>query len=227
MPIKLVIFDWDGTLMDSAAMIVNCFNAATRDVGLPQRGAREVRQIIGLSLHDAFKTLIPRASPDQRSRLIERYRAHFLTLEPTAMPLFPGVTQYLRELYAQRYLLAVASGKSRRGLEKALNDTGTTPYFVSTRCADEALSKPHPQMVLDILQDTGISPREAIVVGDTVFDLQMAMAARVDAVAVTYGVHELDQLRQHQPLACVNSFPEVYEWINRQSASSSAEAMNC
>ena len=226
MAIKLVIFDWDGTLMDSAAKIVHCFNAATRDVGLPQRGAREVQQIIGLSLHDAFTTLIPRASRVQRKQLIERYRAHFSTLDATATPLFPGVTQYLREFYEQGYLLAVASGKSRRGLQKALNDTGTTHLFVATRCADEAPSKPHPQMVLDILQDAGVSAREAIVVGDTVFDLQMAAAAKVEAVAVTYGAHDVDQLRQQQPLACVNSFPEVFEWINRQSAPSSAEVMN-
>jgi phosphoglycolate phosphatase len=218
MRVKLVIFDWDGTLMDSAAKIINCLLAAIGDVGLGSLDRHAVRQIIGLSLHDAFNTLFPGASLEQHRELVERYRLHFLTTDRTAMQLFPGVLKHLQELCGRGYLLAVATGKGRRGLDQVLTDTDTSHLFVATRCADEAPSKPHPQMLLDILDQTGIEASESVMVGDTVFDLQMANQAGVHAVAVTYGMHDVTQLHAHDPLACLNSFPEVYAWILNQAA---------
>lgn len=218
MRFKLIIFDWDGTLMDSAAKIINCLVAAAQDVGLPSPDHDAVREIIGLSLEDACNALFPVASPEQHRELIGRYRLHFLVRDRTAMQLFPGVLKYLHEFYARGYLLAIATGKARRGLDKALTDTNTSHLFAATRCADEARSKPHPQMVLDILGQTGIETNESVMVGDTVFDLQMANDAGVHALAVSYGMHAVDRLHAHAPLACVNSFPEVYAWVLNQSA---------
>ncbi len=216
--LKLIIFDWDGTLMDSAAKIVNCLLAAVGDVGLPSLDREAVRQIIGLSLNDAFHALFPHASSQQRQDLVARYRLHFLTKDRTAMQLFPGVLPYLQELCGHGYLLAVATGKARGGLDRALTDTDTAHLFAATRCADEAPSKPHPRMLLDILDQTGVEAGESVMVGDTVFDLQMANEAGVPALAVTYGMHDVAQLRAHDPLACVDSFPEVYAWILNQTA---------
>ncbi len=218
MRVKLIIFDWDGTLMDSAAKIINCLLAAVGDVGLPSLDRDAARQIIGLSLNDAFNALFPNASLEQHSALIERYRLHFLTRDRTAMQLFPGVSKYLHELCGRGYLLAVATGKARRGLDQALTDTDTSHLFATTRCADEAPSKPHPKMLLDILDQTGVEASESVMVGDTVYDLQMANEAGVHALAVTYGMHDVAQLHAHDPLACVNSFPEVYAWILNQAA---------
>lgn len=218
MRIKLIIFDWDGTLMDSAAKIINCLLAAVQDVGLPSLDRDAVRQIIGLSLKDAFNALFPDASLEQHRELIERYRLHFLIRDRTAMQLFPGVLKHLPEFCDRGYLLAVATGKARQGLDRALTETDTAHLFAATRCADEAPSKPHPRMLLDILDQTGVEASEAVMVGDTVFDLQMANEAGVHALAVTYGMHDVAQLHAHDPLACVNSFPEVYTWILNQAA---------
>lgn len=218
MQIRLVIFDWDGTLMDSADKIINCLVAAAEDVGLPSPDRDAIRQIIGLSLEDASHALFPDVGQDQHHALIARYRLHFAIRDRTAMSLFPGVSRYLRQFHDQGYLLAVATGKARRGLNKALADTDTSHLFAATRCADEAPSKPHPQMLLDILDQTGVAASESVMVGDTAFDLQMANDADVCALAVSYGMHDVDRLHAHNPLACVNSFPEVYEWVLKQSA---------
>ncbi len=217
MQIKLIIFDWDGTLMDSAAKITNCVQAAVRDVGLPSLSRDAVRQIIGLSLQNAFTILCPNANSDQRRQLIERYRLHFSSQDQTSMELFPGVAQHLGELHARGYVLAVATGKARRGLDRALSDTATAHFFSATRCADEAPSKPDPQMLFDILDATGVEARESVMVGDTEFDLRMANDAGIPALAVSYGMHDVAQLHAHEPLACVHSFAEVYAWILNQN----------
>lgn len=210
---ELIIFDWDGTLMDSVAKIVRCFERALDEAGAPAVGADAIRHVIGLGLAEAVRALLPEADERLRFRVIDRYREHFLHEDHTAMELFPGVREGLEQLVAQGYRLAVATGKSRRGLERVLADTGLGKLFVATRCADEAPSKPHPQMLEDILQCTGLDPAQAIMVGDTVYDLEMARAARMDALAVTYGVHERASLMAHRPLACLDSFAEVCAWL--------------
>src|SRR3990170_9116861 len=147
----LIVFDWDGTLMDSAAKIVRCMQAAAEDVGIPDPGSAAIRDIIGLGLSEAMQVLFPEQAPVRRAELVERYRRHFLELDTTETPLFPGVKQGLTQLTGQGYLLAIATGKARHGLDRVLDDTGMRHLFTSSRCADEAFSKPHPQMLDDLL----------------------------------------------------------------------------
>lgn len=212
-PYDLIIFDWDGTLMDSERKIVNCFLASARDCEVPEPTSAAVREIIGLGLQEAIEALFPSLALAQRVLLAERYRHHFLHADRTDMVLFPGVTEGLQCLVQQGYLLAIATGKARRGLERALVDTTIGHLFTYTRCADEALSKPHPKMLEDILNYTGVAPKRALMVGDTVYDLQMAQNASVPGLAVTYGVHPRSALVQLAPLACLDSFAEVCQWL--------------
>ena len=221
---ELIIFDWDGTLMDSVDKIVRCFQAALADSRAPDPGKPAIRHIIGLGLEEAVTTLLPQADPALRARVVARYREHFLHLDQTDMALFPGVHAGLEALAAQGYLLAVATGKARRGLDRVLRDTGTTHLFCATRCADEAYSKPHPRMLEDILEQTGFTPAQALMVGDTTYDLQMARHARMGSLAVTYGVHDRELLAEHGPLACLDSFMEVCAWLLRTDPASSAAA---
>ena len=209
----LIVFDWDGTLMDSAAKIVNCFRQSFADVGLAAPDEEAIRQIIGLGLPEAVATLLPDTDTAARAAVTERYRRHFLELDQTAMPMFPGVEAGLTRLTGAGYQLAIATGKSRRGLDRALAQSRTREFFTVSRCADEAFSKPHPRMLEDILEFTGMKSSEAIMVGDTTFDLQMARNAGMPGLAVTYGVHRRENLVNEQPLACLNSFDEVLRWF--------------
>jgi phosphoglycolate phosphatase len=223
---ELIIFDWDGTLMDSVAKIVRCFMTALAESGAPDPGADAIRHIIGLGLDEAVSALLPGSDPDLRRQVTESYRQHFLHLDPTGMELFPGVREGLEELAAQGYLLAVATGKARRGLNRVLRETNTAHLFCATRCADEAFSKPHPRMLEDILEQTGYDAERALMVGDTTYDMQMARHAGMDGLAVTYGVHERELLAEHGPIACLDTFPEVYAWLQRTGGTRSATVAN-
>ena len=216
-PYDLIIFDWDGTLMDSAAKIVRCFQNAARDSGLPAPADHAVRDIIGLGLNEALDVLLPMADARVRGDVLDCYRRHFLHLDTTESALFPGVAEGLGELGEAGYRLAIATGKSRRGLDRVLRETGTSRFFCATRCADETCSKPHPQMLHDILECAGVRPERAVMVGDTTYDLQMAAAAAMDGVAVSYGAHERERLLQHGPRACLDSFTEVCRWMDLAS----------
>jgi phosphoglycolate phosphatase len=209
----LIVFDWDGTLMDSESKIVNCIAAAARDCGVADPGRAASRHIIGLGLQEALNTLFPQLDAPSRMQIADRYREHFLHHDRTETALFPGVTQGLAALANEGYLLAVATGKSRRGLDKVLDETGTRGLFVATRCADETCSKPHPQMLHEILSETGMEARRAIMVGDTTYDMQMAVNAEMAGLAVSYGAHTRDLLLGHAPVACVDSFAEVCAWV--------------
>ncbi len=209
----LIVFDWDGTLMDSEAKIVRCMQAAAVDTGIPDPGSAAIRDIIGLGLGEAMQVLFPQQAPARRAELVERYRVHFLQLDNTGMPLFPGVPQGLAQLAEQGYLLAVATGKARRGLNRVLDETGMRHLFVSSRCADETLSKPHPQMLEEILDETGVDKGRALMVGDTVYDMEMARSANVTGLAVSYGVHARERLLDCGAVACLDSFPEVCAWV--------------
>lgn len=209
----LLIFDWDGTLMDSISRIVNCFGNACADAGLPVPAESAMRHVIGLGLGEAVDALLPGVDYARRERVVARYREHFLHIDQTAMPLFDGVRAGLEELVDRGYLLAVATGKSRRGLDRVLQETGMGSLFVATRCADEALSKPHPKMLLDLLDYTGLRSEHALMVGDTTYDLQMARSVAMDSLAVSYGVHSRETLLAHAPRACLDSFGEVRQWL--------------
>jgi len=213
---ELIIFDWDGTLMDSERKIVRCFRKATADVGIAYPGDAAVRNIIGLGLKESLDVLLPQAGEGMRQQVVERYRVHFLELDETEMPLFGGVEQGLDELARAGYALAIATGKARRGLDRVLRDTGLAGRFMATRCADESRSKPDPLMVHDILAQTGHRADRAIVVGDTVYDMQMARNAGADALAVCYGVHDAPRLHAEGPLDCVADFAGVVAWFLRR-----------
>jgi phosphoglycolate phosphatase len=209
----LVVFDWDGTIMDSETKIVRCMQAAACDLKIPDPGVAAIRDIIGLGLNEAMQVLFPGSAASDKARLAERYRRHFLELDNTAMPLFPGVVEGLTRLAEQGYLLAVATGKARRGLNRVLDETGMRQLFVTSRCADETCSKPHPQMLEEILDQTGTETGRALMVGDTVYDMQMAQSARVTGLGVSYGVHPRERLLECGAFACVDSFREVCAWI--------------
>lgn len=212
-PFDLIVFDWDGTLMDSAAKIVRCFQCAARDLGLPPPPDHAIRNIIGLGLRESLDLLVPEADDATRRALVECYRRHFMHLDTTESVLFPGVVDGLHALSAGGYRLAIATGKSRRGLDRVLRETAVSRYFCATRCADEACSKPHPQMLHDILGRTGVAPGRALMVGDTTYDLQMAAAAGMAGLGVSYGAHERERLLALSPLACLDSFDEVRQWL--------------
>lgn len=215
---ELVVFDWDGTLMDSAGKIVNCFAAAAADVGLAFPGEAAVRNVIGLGLQEAMDALFPGEDPRRVAALVARYREHFLHLDRTPMPLFPGVAEGLRHLAGLGLRLAVATGKSRRGLQRVLEATGLETLFCASRCADEAGSKPHPRMLQEILAQTRVAPARALMVGDTVYDLEMAARAGMPAAAVSYGVHDRRRLEALAPVACHDSFVQLQRWLAAEVA---------
>ena len=209
----LLIFDWDGTLMDSAGVIVDSIQRACEDIGHPVPSDRNSRQIIGLGLQQALQTLLPTLSDEAYPQLVERYRHHYLGRD-AHIPLFEGVVEGMQQLHADGFQLAVATGKSSIGLNRALEVSGLGHLFSATRCADQTHSKPHPAMVLELIDELDGNPARTLVIGDTSHDLLMASNAGVASLAVTYGAHEPDDLHPHAPLALMNSFAEVHAWLN-------------
>ncbi len=210
---QLIIFDWDGTLMDSQARIVACLEAASDDLQVPRLTTLQYKHVIGLGLREAIVQLYPNFTEAQIIEFADRYRYHFVTANETPSGLFKDVRQMLNTLNQSGYMLAVATGKARRGLEQVLADTGLAECFHGSRCADETRSKPHPQMLEELLDEFGLAAREAIMVGDTEYDLLMAGSLGMDALAVSYGVHDKDSLLKHQPVACVDSISELSDWF--------------
>ena len=217
MPCKLIVFDWDGTLMDSEARIVACIHAAFADLGLPLPSAEAARNIIGLGLDEALSVLLPEAGREGRRALIERYRYHFLFANDTPSQLFRGVPETLDWLRSQGYLLGVATGKSRQGLDQVLMSTGLAGYFDATRCADETFSKPHPEMLLQIMSELGVRGPETLMVGDTEYDMQMARTAGAHALAVSYGVHSPERLMAQGPLGCLADLVDMPAWLEKRA----------
>lgn len=208
----LVIFDWDGTLMDSTAVIAASLQAACRDVGCPVPTQDEALFVIGLNMADTFRRVVPDLDEDGRRRLAERYRHHFLAREHEA-PLFGGVREMLADLHGRGRRLAVATGKARRGLDRVLDTTGLREWFEATRCADEGFAKPHPGMLLMLLEMTGVEPARALMVGDTTHDLELAANAGVEAIAVSYGAHNEELLRTRPAVARCASVRELHGWL--------------
>jgi phosphoglycolate phosphatase len=208
------VFDWDGTLMDSEARIVECMRAAAGDLGLPVPEPAAARDIIGLGLREAVDALFPGLTDQSVSDLAGRYRHHFLDGGREPSVLFDGARQTLAELERRGYLLAVATGKSRRGLDEALRDTALAGLFQATRCADETFSKPHPEMLLQLMGELGAEPGETLMIGDTEYDMQMAANAGTAALAVGYGVHEPARLLRHGPRGCLSCISELGAWLD-------------
>jgi phosphoglycolate phosphatase len=210
---KLIVFDWDGTLMDSAQKIADCIIDSALDVGLRPPSEQQAKSIIGLGLVEAMHILFPNGSTKTIDKMIERYRYHFINANQTPQSLFKGVEQGLAKLYNEGVFLAVATGKSRSGLDRALASLSIAKYFVASRCGDETRSKPNPQMLMELLEYTAIDPINTVMVGDTVYDMQMASNAGVDGLAVSYGVHSSSQLKTANPIGILNSFDEVCQWL--------------
>jgi len=210
----LLVFDWDGTLMDSAAHIAAALQAAFRDLDLPVPSNTAARHVIGLGLQDAMMYLNPGLDRNRYEEVADRYRVHFLAGDQN-VGLFPAVAAGIPALNLEGYLMAVATGKSRRGLDRSLLATGLAPYFHASRCADEGFPKPHPEMLHAVMEMLGTMPERTLMIGDTTHDLQMAQSAGVAAVAVSYGAHVLDDLEDMKPLGCVGSFGQLLQWLKR------------
>lgn len=214
MKYELVVFDWDGTLLDSAGAIVQAIQSACRDLGAPIPDDASARHVIGLGLIDALRHAAPDLAPENYQAMVERYRHHYLSGDHQ-LALFPGVPEMLSRLKDAGHILTVATGKSRLGLERALDHSGLRPLFQASRCADECHSKPHPQMLEELMAEFGISAEATLMIGDTSHDLLMASNAGVDSLAVTYGAHPHDHLLEHKPKACLHSVRELDQWLDQ------------
>ena len=212
MKYPLVVFDWDGTLLDSAGAIVMAIQAASRDLGLAVPDDARARHVIGLGLVDALRHAVPDLPAERYQAMVDRYRHHYLSGDHQ-LTLFAGVHELLQGLRERGHMLAIATGKSRIGLERALDHSDLRTFFQGSRCADECHSKPHPQMLEELLLEFGVDATQAVMIGDTSHDLLMAENAGVASLAVTYGAHPHEHLLAHRPLACLHSVSELDQWL--------------
>lgn len=213
---ELIVFDWDGTLMDSAAMIVASVQAAARDLGLEPPDEARARHIIGLGLGEALRYALPDLPEAHYPELVARYRHHYLSRDHE-LTLFAGAAELVRELASRGHRLGVATGKSRTGLDRALAHSGLGDCFHATRCADECHSKPHPQMLLELMNAFGVTPERTLMIGDTTHDLQMARNAGAGAVAVSYGAHSREALAQVPFRYCADSVADLRRWLQENA----------
>ena len=210
----LLIFDWDGTLADSEQRIVESVRRALSELGLPDRSPAQIRNIIGLGMQECLEALFPDIAPERHAGFINAYRKHFSVQDDTPVSLFPRVEEVLRRLHSRGYIIAIATGKSRWGLNRELEESGLGAVVQVSRCADESPSKPHPQMLEDILELAVTPPHQAIMVGDTTYDMQMARDAEVDRVGVSYGAHAAARLLEFGPLEIVDSLHHFEQWLS-------------
>jgi len=215
-PYRLLVFDWDGTLADSEQRIVAAAQSAIETLGLPARSHQQVRAIIGLAMSEAFQRLFPEVETSQEGRFIACYRQYYLRNTGVPVPLFPGAKAALRGLSGQRYQLAVATGKGRRGLDRDIAIHDLAALFSTTRCADDAPSKPHPQMLMDIMEELQVTSNETLMIGDTSFDMEMARNAGVARIGVSSGVHDGQRLLEFDPLALLDSIAELPAWLSNR-----------
>jgi len=208
---RLLVFDWDGTIIDSATTIAQCIRLAAGDLGLEVPTVEQARHVIGLGLHDALRAAVPGLAAERTADFVARYREHFRAREEE-MGLFGGMRELVAALSEKR-MLGIATGKSRRGLDRALDATGLRPYFRASRCADETNPKPDPAMLRELIQELDVALESALMIGDTSHDMEMARAAGVDALAVAYGAHPEQGLRACAPRDCVASVAELREWL--------------
>ncbi|CAM0556917.1 HAD-IA family hydrolase [Vreelandella titanicae] len=212
MQYELIIFDWDGTLMDSVPRIVSCMQAAALEAEWGALSAAEVEDIIGLGLPEAIAKLCPGILPAQAERLRERYAHHFVQADTTPMAFFSGVEAHIARLRGhEQQRLAVATGKSRRGLDRIFTETGSGAWFHASRTADETRSKPHPQMLSELLAELAVPVERAVMVGDTEYDMEMARAMGMDRVGVSYGVHAPERLAMSEPKWIAHSVDELFD----------------
>lgn len=212
---SLFIFDWDGTLMDSERQIVHCMQAAAEDLAVVVPEYQAVRDIIGLGLPEAIQRLFPEQDAARREAIRQAYARHFLGGSGGSSDLFPHARELLDELRGAGHLLAIATGKSRLGLDRVLGGTGLEGVFHVTRCADETASKPDPLMLYEILAATGRPVEQALMIGDTTYDLEMAARAGMRSVGLAHGVHAAEDLEAHGPVAIVADLPALARLLAR------------
>jgi phosphoglycolate phosphatase len=212
----LIVFDWDGTLMDSTATIATCIQAAARDLGLPVPDGKQASYVIGLGLHEAMQVVLPGLEPKYYPHMVERYRYHYLAKDK-GLTLFEGVREMLTDLSQQGYFLAVATGKSRVGLNRALDAANLLSVFDATRCADETFSKPHPAMLQELTRELGQDMQRTVMIGDTTHDLQMAVNAGAAGIAVHYGAHVESELAALSPIFGARSVSELHAWLGENA----------
>ncbi len=208
----LFVFDWDGTLADSVSRIVHAMRMAIDELGLPSHEDDAIREIVGLALPEALRALYPDHGSELLAALQERYSAHFVAGDSAGCEFFPGALDMLDRLRADGWQLAVATSKSRRGLDRALRLSGLEGFFHATRCADETRSKPHPLMLQELLVELRVMPEAAVMVGDTEFDMAMAQQAGLHRIGVSYGAHAPERLRPYRPALIIDELSVLCEW---------------
>lgn len=210
----LVVFDWDGTLLDSTAAIVRAIQAASLDVGAARPSDERARYVIGMGLLEALKYAVPDLPESRYDDLVSAYRKHYLSGDHE-LTLFAGVEPLLQQLQADHRWVAVATGKSRLGLDRALGHSGLGAYFDTTRTADETQGKPHPLMLEEIMNQFAVDPERTLMIGDTTHDLLMANNAGAKGLAITHGAHTASALRACGPVGVVDSISDLLTWINK------------
>ena len=208
----LIAFDWDGTLFDSTALLTQCMQQACADLGLPVPSDADAAYVIGMGPAAAIRHAAPSLPPERYHELGRRYGAHYMARQDELV-LFPGTLAMLQALKANNHWLAVATGKSRRGLDQALSATELHGVFDSSRTADETRSKPDPTMLLELMREFGVEPERTLMVGDTTHDLQLAANAGAASVAVSFGAHEHESFAAHGPLHVAHSTAELRDWL--------------
>ncbi|MFL9711889.1 HAD family hydrolase [Methylobacillus pratensis] len=209
----LIVFDWDGTLANSTQIIVDSIRKGAVETGLDDPGQEAASSIIGLGLREAIEQLFGVITQEQIQQMAARYNVHYNAHQDDVV-LFDQAYDTVSRLNQQGYMLGVATGKGRRGLNHALAHSGLGEFIHGTRCVDECLSKPNPQMLLELMDEFGVEPERTLMVGDTSFDLQMAQNAKVSSLGVTYGAHPLERLLPHSPLAHFDDFATLSQWLD-------------
>jgi len=208
----LIVWDWDGTLADSTSMITNAVVKAAEHVGLPAISSESARNIIGLGLREAIHTLYGDITDEKAQALASQYRVNYYAGE-SKISLFAGVAEAISALNKQGFKLAVATGKGRRGLNLALEHSGLGRYFHATRTVDECFSKPHPQMLDELMEYFTVLPQRTLMIGDTSYDLQMAKNAGVSAIGVTYGAQQAEHWHHLNPIQQFSDFTNLSQWL--------------
>ena len=213
---RLLAFDWDGTLADSTALIAGALQKTCREMGLPVPDDVAAKHVIGLGHRDSIRYLAPTLDEREHGRFTERFGSHYMVGD-AGIPLFEGVREMLAELAARGFTLGIATGKSRRGLDRVLAQHGIAHHFGVSRCADEGHPKPHPDMLLSLMEQADVAPEATLMIGDTTHDLQLARNAGAASLAVAYGAHAPGGLADMSPLATVHSVPELRQWLTQHA----------
>jgi len=218
---SLLVFDWDGTLVDSIDRIVTSLQHASKQVASVVICESQAKNVIGLGLMEAIARLHPELHPQLHSVELEciadAYRQHYLYDNPVPAPLFAGVNELLAELKNTGYTLAISTGKSRAGLQRSIEEHKLAKYFSVTKCAGENKSKPHPEMLHEILHELHFSNTQTLMIGDSEHDLQMANNANIQGIGVTHGVHDATTLNKFNPLTCLENITDLSDYLHHNT----------